>query len=99
MDSLDSFPVAAGLLVHAAGVLVACLSRLSLGLAANFFLRSSLLALGVAISGLAMQSAQFGFGNWAFSALTLGVMVIAAVLHSNGDETDPILARVVAARQ
>ena len=99
MESLESLPLLAGLLVHGCGVLVAMLSRLSLGLTTSFLLRLALLMLAVAISGLAIASAHHGFGSWAFSAMTLGVMVIAAVLHSRGDDADPILHRVVAARQ
>lgn len=98
MDSLDSLPLAA-VVLHAAGIFVACLCRLSLGVAANYALRSALLALGIAISGYAISSAQQAFQGWAFSALTLGIMITAAVLHSRHDDADPILACVVAARQ
>lgn len=99
MDSFETLPLAAGLSVHAAGVLVACLSRLSLGSRTTLFFRVVLLALAVLIGGLAMQSAHYGFSSWAFSALTLGTMVIVAVIHSSHSEHDPVLSRVVSARQ
>jgi hypothetical protein len=100
MDSLDALPMAAGLTLHAAGLLVACLIRLPLGFAGSFLLRVTFLALGVLICGLAIESALHGFEHWAFSGLTLGAMVIMGVLHSSHDETpDPVLAKVVAAKQ
>lgn len=99
MDSFDTLPLAAGVSLHAAGVMVACLSRLSFGSTVNLVVRVALLAMAVMISGLAMQSAQYGFSSWAFSALTLGAMVILAVLHGQHVEQDPVLYRVVSARR
>ena len=99
MDSFDTLPLAAGICLHTAGVMVAVLSRLSLGSAANWLCRVSLLAMAVLITGLALQSAHYGFSSWAYSALTLGAMVIVAVLPNGDLGHDPSLTRVVAARQ
>ncbi len=101
MDSLDSLPMAAGLTLHAAGLLVACLIRVPLGFAVTYLLRVAFLALGVMICGLAVESALHGFEHWAFSGLTIGAMIITGVLHSSNDDenTDPVLAKIVAAKQ
>lgn len=99
MDAIEWLPFAAAVGLHATGVLVACLTRLPLNLAYRFCLTVMLLALGALISGIAVSSAAEGFGGWSFSALTLGTMIVAAVVHHSRDDADPTLQRIVATRQ
>lgn len=99
MEAPFSLPFVVALTLHAAGVAAALLSRLSFGQLTDFTIRSTLLALAVVISGLGLQSVQQGLGGWPLSGMTLGAMVILAVLHVRADDQDPVLARVVAAHR
>ncbi|MCA9241134.1 MAG: hypothetical protein KDA37_13080 [Planctomycetales bacterium] len=99
MDAFDWLPFAAAVSLHASGVLVAWLTRLPLNIAYRFCLRVMLLALGALISGIAVTSATEGFGGWSFSALTLGAMIVAPVVHQSRDDADPTLQRIMATHQ
>ncbi|MGL4514826.1 MAG: hypothetical protein ACRCT8_17190 [Lacipirellulaceae bacterium] len=98
MEGIEGLPLAAWATAHGAGVLVALLTRLQLGGHVERLLRLSLSLGIVGVAAIAWSSNLAASVGWVTSGLTLGTMVIAAVWGDPGRATDPVLARLLAAR-
>ena len=96
---LEGMPFAVWALVHAAGLTVACLSRMSLGRRMQVTMQMAMAMSIVLVAGLAINTDLAASLAWVASAATIGVMVIAAVWEPVPQFHDPMLMRVIAAHE
>lgn len=99
MDWIEGPPLTLWAMAHAAGIVVALLSRLRLDGRLHTLARFSLPVVLLAVGAIAFAATDSASLAWVVSGATLGVMVIASVWEPLDGRPDPTLARLISAHE